>query len=119
MSLVQTRCAAIPILCQSLKLQLVCALQHRYVYAVFNYCPDCFWHYMASVSQIEEMTRGQGQVVPSQEIQVVQSLEGGILADLLVKEGDQVKKIKYCCALAMSSFLARTWCRGAVSGAKS
>ena len=46
----------------------------------------------ASVSKVEEITRGQGQVVPSQEIQVVQSLEGGILQDLLVKEGDLVKK---------------------------
>ena len=41
---------------------------------------------------MEEITRGQGQVVPSQEIQVVQSLEGGVLQDLLVREGELVKK---------------------------
>lgn len=46
----------------------------------------------ASVSKVEEMTRGQGQVVPTQEIQVVQSLEGGILEELLVQEGAMVKK---------------------------
>lgn len=46
----------------------------------------------ASVSEVEEMTRGQGQVVPSQEIQVVQSLEGGILSEILVKAGEQVAK---------------------------
>lgn len=46
----------------------------------------------AGVSQIDEITHGQGQVVPSQEVQVVQSLEGGILGELLVKEGQQVKK---------------------------
>lgn len=46
----------------------------------------------AAVSEVEELTRAQGQVVPSQEIQVVQSLEGGILQDLLVQEGDLVKK---------------------------
>jgi len=46
----------------------------------------------AAVSEVEEITRGQGQVVPSQEIQVVQSLEGGILQELLVKEGALVKK---------------------------
>ncbi len=46
----------------------------------------------AGVSQLDELTRGTGQVVPSQEVQVVQSLEGGILAELLVKEGQQVKK---------------------------
>lgn len=46
----------------------------------------------ASFSRIEQLTRGAGQVVPSQEIQVVQSLEGGILAELLVSEGDRVEK---------------------------
>lgn len=46
----------------------------------------------AGLSRIEELTRGVGQVVPSQEIQVVQSLEGGILADLMVDEGDLVEK---------------------------
>jgi len=51
-----------------------------------------FFIIWASVSQVEEMTRGSGQVVPSQEIQVVQSLEGGILAQLLVQEGDRVEK---------------------------
>ncbi len=46
----------------------------------------------AGQSEIEEMTRGGGQVVPSQEVQVVQSLEGGILAELLVEDGDIVEK---------------------------
>lgn len=51
-----------------------------------------FFILWANFSQVEEMTRGSGQVVPSQEIQVVQSLEGGILAQLLVGEGDLVEK---------------------------
>ena len=46
----------------------------------------------SAVSQVEQRTRGEGQVVPTQEIQVVQSLEGGILAELLVEEGQQVEK---------------------------
>jgi adhesin transport system membrane fusion protein len=46
----------------------------------------------ASVSEIEERTRGEGQVVPSTEIQVVQSLEGGIVEDILVSEGEHVEK---------------------------
>ncbi|HEU4838969.1 MAG TPA: HlyD family type I secretion periplasmic adaptor subunit [Micavibrio sp.] len=45
-----------------------------------------------SFSQIDEITHGEGQVVPSSEIQVVQSLEGGVLKELLVTEGDAVKK---------------------------
>ena len=51
-----------------------------------------FFLFWASVSEIEEITRGEGQVVPSSEIQIVQSLEGGILAELLVAEGDLVEQ---------------------------
>ncbi len=51
-----------------------------------------FFVLWASLSKIEEITHGSGQVVPSQEIQVVQSLEGGILGELLVSEGDRVEK---------------------------
>lgn len=43
-------------------------------------------------SNIDEMTHGEGQVVPSSEIQVVQSLEGGVLKELLVSEGEVVRK---------------------------
>lgn len=46
----------------------------------------------AGFAQVEVMTRGQGQVVPSQDIQVVQSLEGGVLTELLVSEGQTVDK---------------------------
>lgn len=45
-----------------------------------------------ALSKIDEITHGEGQVVPSSEIQVVQSLEGGVLKDILVREGDVVKK---------------------------
>lgn len=48
--------------------------------------------YWASVSEIEEVTRGQGKVIPSGQIQVVQNLEGGILSEILVKPGDRVEK---------------------------
>lgn len=50
-----------------------------------------FFIIWASFSEIEELTRGSGQVVPSREVQVVQSLEGGVLAELLVAEGDRVE----------------------------
>ena len=46
----------------------------------------------ASVSEIEEATRGDGKVVPSSQIQVVQNLEGGILSEILVNVGSLVKK---------------------------
>lgn len=43
-------------------------------------------------AEIDEITRGQGKVVPSGQNQVVQNLEGGIVQELLVREGDVVKK---------------------------
>ncbi|MEM7651536.1 MAG: biotin/lipoyl-binding protein, partial [Pseudomonadota bacterium] len=46
----------------------------------------------AGVAKVEVLTRGQGQVVPSQDVQVVQSLEGGIVEELLVIQGQIVKK---------------------------
>ena len=45
----------------------------------------------ASFSPIDEIVRGEGKVVPSGENQMIQHLEGGILEDILVKEGDTVK----------------------------
>lgn len=46
----------------------------------------------ASLAKVEEITRGQGKVVPSQDIQIVQSLEGGIVEEILVRQGELVKK---------------------------
>ncbi len=46
----------------------------------------------AAVSHVEERVRGMGQVMPSSDIQIVQSLEGGILTDILVTEGSRVSK---------------------------
>ena len=46
----------------------------------------------ASFTQIDEITRGAGEVVPSGENQMIQNLEGGIVKDILVKVGDSVEK---------------------------
>ena len=46
----------------------------------------------ASVAEVEEFTLGFGKVVPSKSIQVIQNLEGGILSELLVHEGQLVEK---------------------------
>ncbi|MEZ0226357.1 MAG: HlyD family type I secretion periplasmic adaptor subunit [Alphaproteobacteria bacterium] len=51
------------------------------------------WAFLwAAVSEVDERVRGTGQVMPSSDIQVVQSLEGGVLGEILVNEGDHVKK---------------------------
>ena len=45
-----------------------------------------------SFAEIDELARGQGKVIPSKQVQVVQNLEGGIVAEVFVREGQQVKK---------------------------
>ncbi len=52
----------------------------------------CFFFLWAAISQIDEIARGSGDVIPSNENQIVQNLEGGIVEDILIKEGAVVKK---------------------------
>lgn len=47
--------------------------------------------YWTSQATIPVIARGEGRVIPSSQIQVVQHLEGGILAEILVREGQVVK----------------------------
>lgn len=46
----------------------------------------------AAVAEVDERVRGTGSVMPSSDIKVVQSLDGGILTEILVSEGAVVKK---------------------------
>jgi len=48
-----------------------------------------YWAYNA---EIDALTRGQGKIIPSHQIQVIQNLEGGIVSEILVREGEAVKK---------------------------
>ncbi|WP_040474705.1 HlyD family type I secretion periplasmic adaptor subunit [Marinobacter algicola] len=43
-------------------------------------------------AEVDEVTRGEGQVVPLSRMQTIQSLDGGILAELLVRRGDRVER---------------------------
>jgi adhesin transport system membrane fusion protein len=47
------------------------------------------WAYWA---EVEEVTRADGKVVPSRQLQIVQNLEGGIVSEILVKVGQVVEK---------------------------
>lgn len=44
----------------------------------------------ASLGYIDEVVRGQGKVVPSRQVQVVQSLDGGVVEEILVRPGQRV-----------------------------
>jgi adhesin transport system membrane fusion protein len=45
----------------------------------------------AAFAVLDEVTRGEGKVIPSRQIQILQSLDGGIVSEILVKEGQSVK----------------------------
>ncbi len=45
----------------------------------------------ASFASLDEVTRGDGRVIPSTEVQKLQSLEGGIVEAFMVREGDSVE----------------------------
>lgn len=46
----------------------------------------------ASRAEIDEVTKGDGKVIPSSSIQTIQNLEGGIVAEIMVHEGSRVEK---------------------------
>jgi adhesin transport system membrane fusion protein len=45
----------------------------------------------ARFAELDEVTRGVGKIVPTSKTQVIQNLEGGIVAEILVKPGDLVQ----------------------------
>ncbi len=45
----------------------------------------------ASLAEIDEVTRGDGKAIPSSRLQKIQNLEGGIVAEVFVHEGEVVK----------------------------
>ncbi len=48
-----------------------------------------WWAYETT---LDEVTRGEGKVVPSSKTQVIQNLEGGILSEVLIVEGQRVEQ---------------------------
>ena len=45
----------------------------------------------AAIAEVDEVTRGQGRVIPSSQLQVVQSVDGGVVDELAVREGQTVE----------------------------
>lgn len=54
--------------------------------------------------EIEEVTRGPGRVIPSSQVQIVQSLEGGIVRSIDVSEGQSVEEGQVLMQLDDTSF---------------
>lgn len=55
---------------------------------------------------LDEVTRGQGRVIPSSQVQVVQNLEGGIVREIRVREGEIVKKGQVLLQIENTAFVA-------------
>ncbi len=45
----------------------------------------------AALAQVDEVTRGEGKVVPTRQVQVIQSVDGGVVDEILVREGQVVE----------------------------
>lgn len=46
----------------------------------------------ASFAELDEVTRGEGRVVPSGQVKTIDHLEGGIVKNILIRDGDIVEK---------------------------
>jgi adhesin transport system membrane fusion protein len=46
----------------------------------------------AMLAQVDEVTAGQGKVIPSSKVQLIQSTQAATVAELLVRSGQQVKR---------------------------
>jgi len=45
----------------------------------------------AAFATVDEVTRGSGKVIPSRQVQVIQAVDGGVVAEILVREGQSVE----------------------------
>ncbi len=61
------------------------------------------WAYFAKV---DEMTSGLGKIVPSSHVKKIQSLEGGIIQKILVREGQRIKPHQIIAQLDNTHFLS-------------
>jgi len=46
----------------------------------------------ASLAQLDEVTRGQGKVIPSSKLQIITAAQPATVSEIMVKSGQQVKK---------------------------
>ncbi len=60
----------------------------------------------SAMSEIDETVRGEGRVIPSGQTKIIQHLEGGIISEILVDEGDLVKKGQALFILSQAFFLS-------------
>ena len=60
----------------------------------------------AWVAEIDEVARGSGRVIPSAQLQIVQSFDGGVVSEILVREGQIVEQGEVLVRIDPTRFLA-------------
>ena len=60
----------------------------------------------ACFAPIDEVTRGTGSVIPSRQLQQVESYDGGVVQEVLVEEGDKVEKGQLLMRIDPTRFLS-------------
>lgn len=60
----------------------------------------------STLFEIDQFVRGTGRVIMSNRVQQIQSIDGGVLAELLVREGDKVEKGDVVARLNTTRFAA-------------
>jgi adhesin transport system membrane fusion protein len=60
----------------------------------------------AGFASVDEVTRGEGKVIPSQQLQVIQSVDGGVVEEIFVREGDRVEKSQVLVRIDPTRFVA-------------
>lgn len=46
----------------------------------------------AALAEVDEVTRGEGKIIPSRQLQIVQSMDGGVIEEVFVQDGEIVHK---------------------------
>lgn len=62
----------------------------------------------AKLAVLDKVTHGEGKVIPSSQIQVIQNLEGGIVEKIFVREGDFVEKNQTLMQIDATQFQSST-----------
>lgn len=80
------------------------ATAHLLLFAVLGFL---VWAVLwANWAEVDQVSSGEGRVIPSRQLQVVQNLEGGILSEILVREGQRVEAGDVLMQLDNTQFLS-------------
>jgi adhesin transport system membrane fusion protein len=60
----------------------------------------------SAFATVDEVTRGEGKVIPSRQLQIVQSVDGGVVEQIFVREGQRVQQGQLLVRIDPTRFVA-------------